>query len=107
MKNLGNLMKQAQQMQQRMAELQERLAGMEVTGASAGGAVQVVVNGKGETRRIKLDPTLVKPGEVEVLEDLIVAACNDAKAKVEATMQEEMRRLTGGIDLPPGLKLPF
>jgi len=107
MKNLGNLMKQAQQMQARMGELQARLAETEVGGQSGGGMVQVTINGKGEMRRIKIDPSLAKPEDIEVLEDLIVAASNDAKNKAEAMMTEEMQKLTGGLNLPPGLKLPF
>jgi DNA-binding YbaB/EbfC family protein len=107
MKNLGNLMKQAQQMQSKMAELQSKLAEKEVSGAAGGGVVAVTVNGKGEMRRIKIDPSLLSADEGEVLEDLIVAAFNDAKGKVEALMAEEMQKLTGGLNLPPGLKLPF
>lgn len=107
MKNLGNLMKQAQQMQAKMAEMQGKLELMEVSGASGGGMVQVLINGKGEMRKLKIDPSLVDPNDVEVLEDLIVAAFNDAKAKVEATMQDEMQKMTGGLNLPAGFKLPF
>ena len=107
MKNLGQMMKQAQQMQAKMAELQEKLAEAEVTGASGGGMIEVTMNGKGEMRRIKIDPALVDPADVEVLEDLIVAAANDAKSKVEAEVAARMRELTGGIELPPGMKLPF
>jgi DNA-binding YbaB/EbfC family protein len=107
MKNLGNLMKQAQQMQAKMAEMQERLAAIEIVGGSGGGLVQVTVNGKGEIRRLKIDPSLAKAEEIEVLEDLVVAACNDAKAKVEAMAQDEMQKLTGGLNLPPSMKLPF
>ena len=107
MKNLGQMMKQAQQMQAKMAELQEQLAATEVTGASAGGMVQATMNGKGELRSIKIDPTLVSPEDVEVLEDLIVAAAQDAKSKVEAEVAQQMQKLTGGLDLPPGMKLPF
>lgn len=107
MKNLGNLMKQAQQMQAKMAEMQAKMASVEVGGASGGGLVQTVVNGKGELRKIKIDPSLVNADEVEVLEDLIVAAFNDAKGKAEALMQEEMQKLTGGLNLPAGMKLPF
>lgn len=106
MKNLGQMMKQAQQMQAKMAELQEKLAETEVTGAAGGGMIQVTLNGKGEMRGVKIDPALVDPNDVEVLEDLIVAATNDAKAKVEVQVAERMRELTGGIDLPPGFKLP-
>ena len=88
MKNLGALMKQAQAMQAKMAELQDKLASMEVTGASGGGMVHATVSGKGEVRRIKIDPSLLDPGEVEVLEDLIVAALNDARSKAETSAAE-------------------
>ena len=107
MKNLGQMMKQAQQMQAKMAELQEQLAASEVTGVSGGGMVHVTMNGKGELRAVKIDPSLANPDDVEVLEDLIVAAAQDAKSKVEAEVAEKMQTLTGGLDLPPGMKLPF
>jgi DNA-binding YbaB/EbfC family protein len=107
MKNIGQLMKQAQQMQSKMTEMQAKLAEVEMSGASGGGMVQVTVNGKGEARKIKIDPKLADPSDIEVLEDLIVAAFNDAKTKVEAHMQAEMSKLTGGLNLPPGMKLPF
>jgi nucleoid-associated protein EbfC len=107
MKNLGNLMKQAQQMQEKMGEMQAKMAEMEVSGASGGGMLQVTLNGKYELKKVKIDPSLVDPNDVEVLEDLLVAAFNDAKGKVEAQMQGEMAKLTGGLNLPPGFKLPF
>jgi DNA-binding YbaB/EbfC family protein len=107
MKNLGNMLKEAQKLQSRMAEMQAKLAETEVSGAAGAGLVQVRLNGKGEMRAIKVDPSLAEPGEIEVLEDLIVAAFNDAKARLEAHLQEEMGKLTGGMNLPPGLKLPF
>ena len=107
MKNLGQMMKQAQEMQAKMAELQEALALSEVTGSAAGGMVQVTMNGKGEMRGVRIDPGLVDPNDVEVLEDLIMAAANDAKAKVEQRVAEEMQKLTGGLKLPPGFNLPF
>ncbi|MDH3476110.1 MAG: YbaB/EbfC family nucleoid-associated protein [Rhodospirillales bacterium] len=107
MKNLGQMMKQAQQMQAKMAEMQEQLAAAEMTGAAGGGMVQVTMNGKGELRAVKIDPALVDPQDVEVLEDLIVAAAQDAKSKVEIHVAEEMQKLTGGLDLPLGMKLPF
>ncbi len=107
MKNLGQMMKQAQEMQAKMAELQEQLARTEVTGASGGGMVQVTLNGKGEMRAVTIDPALVDPDEVGVLEDLIVAATNDAKTKAEAKVAEKMRELTGGLNLPPGFSLPM
>ena len=107
MKNLGNMMKHAQAMQQKMAEMQERLAAMEVEGRSGGGLVSAVITGKNELKRIKIDKSLVDPAEIEVLEDLIVAACNDARLKVEAAVAEETQKLTAGLPLPPGMKLPF
>jgi DNA-binding YbaB/EbfC family protein len=107
MKNLGQMMKQAQKLQEKMGELQAQLASAEMTGAAGGGMVQVTLTGKGEVRRVKIDPTLIDPAEVEVLEDLIVAACNDARSKVDAYMQERMAELTGGLKLPPGMSLPF
>ena len=107
MKNLGNMLKEAQKLQSRMTEMQQKLAEMEMTGAAGGGLVSVTLNGRGEMRKIKIDPSLADPAEMEILEDLIVAACNDAKAKTEAHLQEEMGKLTGGLPLPPGLKLPF
>ncbi|GHD56633.1 nucleoid-associated protein [Thalassobaculum fulvum] len=107
MKNLGQLMKQAQEMQSKVQEMQERLAQLEVTGMSGGGMVEVVLTGKGEARKVSIDKALVDPAEVEVLEDLLVAAINDARAKADAQSAEEMQKLTGGISLPPGFKLPF
>ena len=107
MKNLGNLMKQAQQMQAKMADMQAKLGEIEVEGAAGGGMVKVVVTGKGEARRIKIDPSLIVPDDAEMLEDLIVAAFNDARANSEAMSQSEMSKLTAGLPLPPGMKLPF
>ncbi len=107
MKNLGQMMKQAQKLQERMGELQEQLAAIELTGASGGGMVQVTLSGKGDVRKLKIDPSLVDPADVEVLEDLIVAACNDAKAKLETHVAEKMAEVTGGLKLPPGMSLPF
>ena len=107
MKNLGQLMKQAQQMQQKMAEMQAQLETVEMTGVAGGGMVQLTLNGKSEVRRLKIDKGVVDPAEVEVLEDLIVAAFNDAKHKVNAHAETEMQKLTGGLNLPGGLKLPF
>ena len=107
MKNLGQLMKQAQEMQSKMAEMQQRLVDVEITGSAAAGMVIVVMNGKGEMRKVKIDPTLIIPDEAEVLEDLIVAAQTDARAKVDAYMQEESSKMMGGVELPPGFKMPF
>ena len=107
MNNLGQMLKQAQQMQARMQEMQERLATVEVTGTSGGGMVTVTLSGKGDVKKIKLDKSIVDPNEVEVLEDLVVAAFNDAKGRVERQVAEETEKLTGGLKLPPGMKLPF
>ena len=107
MKNLGQMMKQAQEMQARMGELQAKLAEVEMTGGAGGGMVQVTLNGKGEMKKVKIDKSLMIADEVEVLEDLVLAATNDAKTRVEAFVAEEMSKLTGGLKLPPGMKLPF
>lgn len=107
MKNLGNMLKQAQQMQSRMAEMQAKLESTEVEGQAGAGMVKVRLTGKGDLRRIAIDPSLMVADEREVLEDLIVAAHADAKQKVEVTMAEEMQKATAGMSLPPGLKLPF
>ena len=105
--NLANMMKQAEQMQLKMTDMQENLQNIEIVGESAGGMCQVTLNGKGEAKNLKIDPILVTPAEIVIMEDLILAAFNDAKAKVEAKMQEKMSELTGGISLPEGFKLPF
>jgi hypothetical protein len=107
MKNLANMMKQAQEVQAKMAEVQARLEATEVAGAAGGGMVQVTMTAKGNLRRVRIDPSLVDPKEVGVLEDLIVAACNDARVKGEVLVQEESQKLLGGLPLPPGMKLPF
>jgi len=107
MKNLGKLMKQAQEMQEKMQEMQARLAQAEHTGSSGGGAVTVTLSGEGEMRSVKIDPSMASPDDVEILEDLIVAAFNDAKAKVKVYADEEMQKITGGLSLPPDFKMPF
>ena len=107
MVNIGNMMKQAQQMQKKMSEIQEKLNSIEVEGSSGGGLIKVISTAKGEIKRISIDESLMKQEEKEIAEDLIVAAINDAKQKGEAATQEEMKKVTGGISLPPGMKLPF
>ncbi len=107
MKNLSQMMKQAQEMQARMQEVQSQLEEAEVTGSSGGGMVSVTMNGKADLRRIKIDPSLIDPDDAGMLEDLITAAFNDAKVKVEAMVSEKMSAVTGGLSLPPGMKLPF
>jgi len=99
------MMKQAQEIQGRMQKIQEDLTGLEVEGQSGAGLVQVKLNGKLDALAVKIDPSLIKPEEAEMLEDLILAAFQDAKAKAEAAVQAKMREVTGGLPLPPGLKL--
>ena len=107
MKNLQNMMKQAQELQSKMAEMQAKLAQTEMQGEAGAGMVTVTLNGKGEMRRIKIDKTLVDPEDVETLEDLIVAATNTAKKRIEEHVSGEMGKMAGGLPLPPGMKLPF
>ncbi len=104
--NLGNLMKQAQQMQENMKAMQEQLATMEVEGQSGAGMVKVVMTCRYDVKRINIDNSLIGEDK-EMLEDLIAAAVNDAVRRVEATTQEKMASLTGGMGLPPGISLPF
>jgi DNA-binding YbaB/EbfC family protein len=103
---IGNLMKQAQQLQANMEKAQAEIAAMEVTGESGGGMVKVTINGRHEARRVQIDPS-VPLDDREMLEDLVAAAFNDAVHRLEATTRERMSGLMGGMNLPPGLKLPF
>ncbi len=103
---LGNLMKQAQEMQANMQKAQEELARLEVSGESGGGLVSVVMTGKHEVRRVTIDDSLLGDDK-DMLEDLVAAAINDAVHKVESTSQERLAGVTGGLNLPPGMKLPF
>ncbi|HEX5999867.1 MAG TPA: YbaB/EbfC family nucleoid-associated protein [Hyphomicrobiaceae bacterium] len=105
MKDLMKMMKQAQELQGRVQQMQEELASLLVEGQAGGGLVKVVLNGKMEARSIKIDPTLLKPEDAEMVEDLLLAALQDAKSKAEQAMQEKMREVTGGLPLPPGLNL--
>ena len=107
MKNLAGLMKQAQQMQSKMEDMQSKLESLEITGEAGAGMVKVTLNGKGTMRRVSIDPKMVDPADTEMLEDLIVAAHRDAKDKIDAASAEEMQKVTGGLQLPPGMKLPF
>ena len=107
MKNLAGMMQQAQKMQEKMKTLQDELSNTEVTGSSGGGMVEVTMSGKHETRAVKIDPSLVSAEDIGVLEDLIAAAFNDAKTKVEKLMADKMSEVTGGLQLPPGMSLPF
>jgi len=103
---IGNLMKQAQQMQADMQRAQEELADIEVEGEAGGGLVKVVMNGRHDVRRVSIDDSLFGDDK-DMLEDLLAAAVNDAVRKVEAANQEKMATITGGLNLPPGMKLPF
>src|SRR5688572_10932282 len=105
--NMGNIMKQAQQMQANMQRAQAEIAAMEVTGEAGGGMAKVVMTGAHEVRRVTLDPSLLSGDDKDMLEDLIAAAINDAVQKVARTSQEKMSKLMGGMNLPPGMKMPF
>jgi DNA-binding YbaB/EbfC family protein len=107
MKNLADIMKQVQSMQSRMGDMQKRLESLSVTGQAGGGLVSMTMSGKGALSGLVIDPSLLKPEEKEILEDLLIAAHADAKAKVEALAADEMKAVTGGLPLPPGFKLPF
>ncbi len=107
MKNLGNMLKQAQQMQSKMAEMQARLEAATMDGQAGAGMVKVTLSGKGELKKVSIDPSLMVADDREVLEDLLLAAHADAKQKVEAMMATEMQQATAGLPIPPGMKLPF
>jgi DNA-binding YbaB/EbfC family protein len=107
MKNMGNLLKQASQMQAKMAEMQAKLEAATMEGQAGAGMVRVVLSGKGDLKSVTIDPKLADPAEMEMLQDLLVAAHADAKRKMDASMAEEMAAVTGGLQLPPGMKLPF
>ncbi|MAI76480.1 MAG: YbaB/EbfC family nucleoid-associated protein [Pelagibacteraceae bacterium TMED65] len=107
MNNMSQIMKQAKAMQDKMSEIQKKIENMESEGTSGGGAVKVVMNGKHEIKKINIDPSLIDPNEVEVLEDLIVAAINDVNKKINEDMNSQLGSLSGGLGLPPGMKLPF
>jgi len=107
MKNLGQMMKQAQEMQSKMQEMQDRLGDIEIVGRSGGDLVSVTLTGKNEMRSLTIDPSLLNSDDLEVIEDLVVAAHADARSKVEETLQKEMQKMTGGLNLPAGISLPF
>lgn len=105
MKDIMGMMKKVGEMQARMKEMQDELTRAEFDGQSGGGLVNVTLDGKGEVKRVRIDPSLMKPDDAEIVEDLIVAAANDARVKADAAMQAKMAEVTGGLPLPPGLKL--
>jgi DNA-binding YbaB/EbfC family protein len=106
-KNLSGLMKQASQMQAKMQEMQAKMEAMEVEGQAGAGLVTVTLTGRGDMKRLKVDPKLADPAEMEMLEDLIVAAHAEARRRIEELMADEMAKVTGGMQLPGGMKLPF
>lgn len=103
---MGKLMKQAQEMQAKMAEMQQRLETIEVEGAAGAGMVTATCTAKGAVRGVRIDPSLMKPDDKEVLEDLIVAAVNDAQDKARERAAEEMKEITAGLPIPPGMGMP-
>ena len=105
--NIQQLMKQAQAVQKKMTEAQEKIASDEYEGASGGGLIKVVVSGKGDLKKLKIDPSLIDPSDPEVLEDLIVAAFNNAKKEADDAASGAMSGAMGGMGLPPGFKMPF
>ena len=107
MKNIGAMMKQVQEMQTRMADMQARLETLTVTGQSGAGLVKVILSGKGVMKGLEVDPSLLKPEEKEILEDLVIAAHTDAKSRKDQLVADEMKQVTGGLPLPPGFQLPF
>ncbi len=107
MRDLMGMMGKVKEMQEKMASLQEEVENIQLEGTSGGGMVTVRLNGKGIMLSLDIDPTMINPDEAEILEDLIVAAHNDAKGKVEAAVQEKTQELTAGLPIPPGMKLPF
>ncbi|KXF79013.1 nucleoid-associated protein [Paramesorhizobium deserti] len=107
MRDMMGMLKQAKEMQAKMQAMQDEIANLEATGTSGGGLVSVTLSGKGVMSALKIDPSLLKEDEAEILEDLIVAAHNEAKTKIEALMAEKTQALTAGLPLPPGFKLPF
>lgn len=107
MRDILGMMSKAKELQSKMQDMQAEVANIEVEGSSGAGLVTLVMTAKGDLRKLSIDPSLLKPEDVEILEDLISAAHADARAKAERTMAEKMQELTGGLGLPPGLKLPF
>ena len=107
MRDLMGMMSKAKELQDKMQELQQQIAELTATGTAGAGLVTIVVDGKGGLKSVRIDPGLMKEDEVEILEDLIVAAVNDARGKAEAAAAAKMQELTAGLPLPPGMKLPF
>ena len=107
MRNMAGMMKKVQEMQSRMEALQQEMADTEFSATVGGGAVQVTVTGKGEMRGVKIDPAVIDPADIGMLEDMICLAANNARAEADAVMAAKMKDITGGMPLPPGMSLPF
>ena len=107
MNNMSQIMKQAKAMQEKMAEMQKKIEETEIEGSSGGGAITIVMNGKHEVKNLFIDPSIVNSDEKEVLEDLIIAALNDVNKKIAENTNDQLGSISGGMGLPPGLKLPF
>ena len=107
MKDFMGMMQKAQELQEKMGQMQEEIKNIEATGRSGGGMVSITVGGRGEMKGLKIDPSLLADNDAEILEDLIIAAHTDAREKVETAMNEKMQDMTAGLPLPPGMKLPY
>ena len=105
--NFNNMMKQAQDLQKKMAEAQKKVESLEAEGTSGGGLIKIIIDGKNNVKSVKIDETLISKYDIEILEDLILAAFNDGKEKIQKKISDEMSSITGGLQLPPGFKMPF
>ena len=105
--NFNNMMKQAQDLQKKMAEAQKKVESLEAEGTSGGGLIKIIIDGKNNVKSIKIDESLISKDDIEILEDLILAAFNDGKEKIQKRITDEMSSITGGLQLPPGFKMPF
>ena len=105
--NFNNMMKQAQDLQKKMAEAQKKVESLEAEGTSGGGLIKIIIDGKNNVKSVKIDDSLISKEDVEILEDLILAAFNDGKEKIQKKISDEMSLITGGLQLPPGFKMPF
>ena len=105
--NFNNMMKQAQDLQKKMAEAQKKVESLEAEGTSGGGLIKTIIDGKNNVKSVKIDESLISKDDIEILEDLILAAFNDGKEKIQKRITDEMSSITGGLQLPPGFKMPF
>ena len=105
--NFNNMMKQAQDLQKKMADAQKKVESLEAEGTSGGGLIKIIIDGKNNVKSVKIDEALISKDDIEILEDLILAAFNDGKEKIQKKISDEMSSITGGLQLPPGFKMPF